>query len=1205
MHYTVLKALLKILLLVSFATCASTTYATHLIGGYLSYVYLGDAPNGNSRYRVRISVYRDCFQSDVPFDQEIPLGIYYNNESKQLFKVEKLSLGNSSRVKPPDSDDCDYYAKNVCIEFGYYETVIELPPYDDGYHLTFVRCCRNHQDNIPDQDGAPFQGQTYYGFIPSNALKNSSPAFSSIPSTFICSADTATIVFNATDQDGDELSYKFVQPFQGGEPTTNGSIPDPPDSLKLPILPIYYNQNYNSDYPFGSKNNSYTSIDAATGLAKIVATEKGSYVLAVEVTEKRNGNVLSVVRMDLQVLVLDCPTNQVPNIYASTDKQVRVEAGEKLCLTITGQDADNDVVELSGEGILLSGKNGFTGTKGSFSTAKQKGQVSSEFCWDTDCEHARKEPYIVTFKAIDDGCPPKFNYLDVSVYVDSFVGASEITGPKNVCRYNALWYEIIGGRASSKYHWEVKNGVKSSLDSTNRLLIDWEGSGIGEIRVREESRNGCLGDWITYSVTIKESPTLTSIIGKDTVCLNEKSLQYSVTKNTGNTYKWFVDNALIASEQDNKLTIDTYNSPFFTIKLVEYNELGCGGDTSILNVIVSEPNPEILGPTSVCPNSISIEYTTENNFQSNYQWDVIGGKIISGNSTNKIRINWGLEGKGEVSLTEINRHGCVSVLKNIEVQKTYSLKSNPIEGKREVCEFEIEEYKTLNVTGSTYSWTVNGGNQILGDSSSRIKINWGTAGTASVTVQERAYDAVYQKACLSDKIELPIIIYPLPISDSIFGIDELCQSKDSSVYYVRGLPNSSYSWKLNGETLLGDNFDNDTIYIIWDNPGSFRLSVTEISDKGCFGEAVSKEIRVNPKPITSPIDGDIIICPETALNQVYSVSGFINSRYNWFVNGESSFNPTNTSEININWDIKANDPNVAVLETSEKGCIGDTVKLQIEFDLLQIDLRYISVGNPDNTVLLDWMIAKGTQSDGFSIQKRNPLLTTNWETISNTLGSVFNAQENNVNTDSVAMEYRIIATNKCGNNVSSETHKLILLKGKRNENLDVNMLFTDYEGWNNGVEEYSIFESVNNTTYYEKYSAISSNSNILELSDLSLYKRCYRIKASEKQGELTESWSNEICFFFEPQIFVPNAFTANNDGLNDNFSIKSIAINEFDLKIYSRWGELLFETTDINESWNPVYQNREVQSGVYIYVISYTDYNNDAYTKSGTIQLIR
>ncbi|MEY2925113.1 MAG: hypothetical protein RLZZ337_1663, partial [Bacteroidota bacterium] len=846
----------KIGFLLLFLALAEVASATHLIGGYMSYTYLGNAPSGNSRYRIKISVYRDCFQSDVPFDDEIPLGIYDNNQSKDLYKVEKLSLGNVSRVRPPGSDDCDYYAKNVCIEFGYYEGVIEVRPSDEGYHLTFVRCCRNHQDNIPDADGAPFQGQTYYGFIPGNSFKNSSPAFSSIPSSFICANDTAKIVFNAVDPDGDELVYKFVRPFQGGEPTTNGSIPDPPDTLETPIQPVFYNTGYNADYPFGINNGSYTSIDEKTGLAKIVATENGSYVLAVEVSEIRNGQVLSVVRMDLQVLVLDCPTNSVPSLITSADKEVHVTAGETLCFSVRGSDADEDELFLNAESIVLTGSNGFKGNRATFPVKRDKGVVISQFCWDTDCEHAQDQPYVVTFKVEDDGCPPKSNYVDVAIFVDSFLGAKELVGPKEVCRYNEHWYDLKGGRPNSQFHWQVSEGLITSEDSLSRVLIDWEGTGIGTIKVREESASGCLGDWVEMDVNIKESPTLTTISGKDTVCLNEKDLAFSVIPRDGNSYSWFVMNATVGSINNTKLVISQYNAPEFVVKLVEYNDLGCGGDTAYKYVHVSQPNPEIIGPTSICPNAINIKYQVEDNYGSSYKWNVVGGNQTSGGLSSNIGVDWGLEGLGSLSVIETNRHGCVSPENKLEVEKTYNLTSNPINGKREVCEFEIEAYETLEVNGSTFTWTVSGGNQIDGDSTAQIKVNWGAAGNGSVTVQEKAYDAKNGKACLSDKIELPVIIYPKPTATVINGVHELCQTEASTLYTVNGLKGSSFVWKLNNQILEGHQFSTDSIYLIWNSPGSFVLSVVEISDKGCRGDELTLDIVVNPKPITSPIQGN-------------------------------------------------------------------------------------------------------------------------------------------------------------------------------------------------------------------------------------------------------------------------------------------------------------------------------------------------------------
>lgn len=70
-------------------------------------------------------------------------------------------------------------------------------------------------------------------------------------------------------------------------------------------------------------------------------------------------------------------------------------------------------------------------------------------------------------------------------------------------------------------------------------------------------------------------------------------------------------------------------------------------------------------------------------------------------------------------------------------------------------------------------------------------------------------------------------------------------------------------------------------------------------------------------------------------------------------------------------------------------------------------------------------------------------------------------------------------------------------------------------------------------------------------------------------------------------IWIPNTFTPNNDGLNDVFLPKGNEISEFDLKIFNRWGEMLFHTTDVNEGWDGYFNNQLAETDIYVYRIHY------------------
>jgi len=93
----------------------------------------------------------------------------------------------------------------------------------------------------------------------------------------------------------------------------------------------------------------------------------------------------------------------------------------------------------------------------------------------------------------------------------------------------------------------------------------------------------------------------------------------------------------------------------------------------------------------------------------------------------------------------------------------------------------------------------------------------------------------------------------------------------------------------------------------------------------------------------------------------------------------------------------------------------------------------------------------------------------------------------------------------------------------------------------------------------------------------------------------------EIC-----QVFVPNAFTPNADNVNDRFKPLSHCNPEsYTFEIYSRWGELLFQTKNFNESWDGMHRGKPVPSSVYAWVMNYSFSGQTSETVVGDISLIR
>ena len=94
------------------------------------------------------------------------------------------------------------------------------------------------------------------------------------------------------------------------------------------------------------------------------------------------------------------------------------------------------------------------------------------------------------------------------------------------------------------------------------------------------------------------------------------------------------------------------------------------------------------------------------------------------------------------------------------------------------------------------------------------------------------------------------------------------------------------------------------------------------------------------------------------------------------------------------------------------------------------------------------------------------------------------------------------------------------------------------------------------------------------------------------------------------EIYVPNAFSPNNDGFNDVFKAYSeteVILTE--MEIFGRWGELIYDvknlsTKDLNEGWDGTFRGRDMENGVYVYVISYLK-GTESVILSGDVILLR
>lgn len=87
-------------------------------------------------------------------------------------------------------------------------------------------------------------------------------------------------------------------------------------------------------------------------------------------------------------------------------------------------------------------------------------------------------------------------------------------------------------------------------------------------------------------------------------------------------------------------------------------------------------------------------------------------------------------------------------------------------------------------------------------------------------------------------------------------------------------------------------------------------------------------------------------------------------------------------------------------------------------------------------------------------------------------------------------------------------------------------------------------------------------------------------------------------------VYVPNAFTPNNDGQNDVLRVRG-KMASMELIIYNRWGGAVFRTTDIGKGWDGTLRGLALDTGTYVYILTGKRANGQAVQRKGTVTLIR
>lgn len=402
--------------------------SSHIAGGDFRVEWI----SGND-FRVTLKLFRDC-SSATGFDN--PTITVRDNVTHAI--MYSFNMGAPVVTPIVLGDEC-YTPPGICLEQGFYQSVVTLADNPNGYYLAWERCCRNGSiQNLAAPGSTPM---TFYISIPDPALQNTTPDFGPYPATgYLCNGVENLIDWNVNEPDGDSLVFTLIDPLAGsGTSATSATLAGPAGTY--PFVPINWQTPYNLTNIVGGTPSM--SVDGATGVITSYPTGSGVYTFALQCDEYRGGVRISRSIRDIQYYVLPCVFDDFPEIMLPDTIGIAVNTAGCLDIVVIDPDATDTISILVSSPVTFA--DGATiGMPAIFSTSPDTtyqfyytdettglpdsivlpkpsysggayfgvGAIGLQYCWQTSCEDIVGNPYILDVAAFSLGCSGDTNFLN-------------------------------------------------------------------------------------------------------------------------------------------------------------------------------------------------------------------------------------------------------------------------------------------------------------------------------------------------------------------------------------------------------------------------------------------------------------------------------------------------------------------------------------------------------------------------------------------------------------------------------------------------------------------------------------------------------------------------------------------------------------------------------------------------------------------------
>lgn len=1146
-----------ILLLSALLFQSVSSFATHIIGGEVTFECI-DGNLDSNRYNVYLTIYRDCDNGIADFDNPAYLAIFDEAGYQQEFL---LPLNRRDTLTPIIADSC-LIPPNICVETTEYVLDVMLPEPTGGFYFSYMECCRNNDIvNIIEDEST---GSIFLSYMSQEKFLNCDARLDFIdwPPLAICinePIDWDHSVDPNSIRPENDLVYRLCTPLGvPREPTFrndstpilgNDTIPILPGLTYLDILARYDTIQYETGFNENLMLNGTPpiSIDQNTGFITGIPEQLGRYVIGVCVEEYNEfGDLVSYVRRDFQYNVVEC---QNSDANFTVDSLYCYYEGDDLVVLPRNLTTTTDLFlwQVQGTNLTSTDENPrfILPDTGTYTITLITRPNSA--CADTMSLNTR---------AVRTGLIADFN-------VDIEDCSADETNVSFIDQTSFLASESI-----VEWEWQINGFVISTRPNFTTELAGDSSQYIVTLTVF--SSDGCMDSKTdTLLIDDVDYPPLPDgdyVCEGDTVCLNPSAIQnyfYVWTNGMGDTFS-FEPNPCILIQSDTCLYVEISSS----------SNLGCSSLDSVCLEFISEDGT---------PDFICTILDTINNI---VQFDCVGENCDiytvcyndPENPTASDRASFPITYDYPDTMTAY----CAVFKPDEEALKCTGIDSfkceGPLDFEPPCCDYAFE-YEVVECTDSlkiefrvdticsvdSVIWDIEG-ERYEGVVACEYFFNEDIPINGRYTI----YFADSECSDVTDTFEIFVDTFYYASLDTLIKCrgDSVELNKD----FLIGL---EYEWSPRNA------FDDPTVpnpFVCPDSDTTYCCRITD-PNTGCYGIRCQTVLVIELPDVNLP--GEVIYCDSSDTVCADSIAGLT---YLWSCNPDHS----DTLSTQACAPIDPTKEYIYLKITDENGCM--------EFDSVRVQDESIDVEYPEIVSLCEGDTVKIQLGD----LNGNILewIYTNPEVIvlDEGDGCIYVTSNEDV---MITITVR---------NVHCEFVFSIVLDVFENDHFVI--ATANPYNVNKGTQSQLNAEAPPNSTFWwTPAETLQPNNSVSNPIAIPTETTIYTVYSEDERGcdALDTVQLAQTCICDEPYLFIPNAFSPNNDGLNDDYNLiaQPALIEDYFLAIYNRWGEEVFSTNNLANNWNGRHNGTQVNPDVYAYYLRVKCVGvEEEYTKKGNVTVL-